>query len=861
MEHRTESLHIKIKAEVTQWKRNNYASHTDEIAQILNFQFINEERTTLRYLRKPQFEAIETYLYLRFVKNTPHIIDIYKAYYPQPADVLRALNMRNPDISDIVMNEGIDGLFEKIKTDSAFVKKYRLENLRESLSLSYPSYILSLVMGAGKTILIGAIVFIEFALSLKTQKNEFLKNALIFAPGKTILGSLKEISFIDVALILPPHMAKIVESNIKTTYTHDKQKNIPVINSSNYNIIVTNIEKIRIQSRKKTALFNSNIKNDERENIVNQRLQTLSSLDNLGIFSDEAHNTYGQDLDKGIKKVRQTIDYLADKTNLKIVINTTGTPYFRKQILKDVVFWYGLLEGIEENILKDIRGNNIYSYAQVEGEKFIAEVLDDFFKTYANIKIEGGHKSKIALYFPRIEDVRNVKPFIEKKVTTYGLGLNAVFEVNSQSSNKDKDIFINRINDKHLPYRVFLLVGMGKEGWNCPSLFSCCLARDLGNSNNFVLQAATRCLRQVTGNTHHARIYLSEKNTQILDRQLQENYGETLTNIKNQHNKFVEQKITLIKYDDKLPQLQIKKKVKKYIKKNETITNIVIKKPQIQQETAKLITYDFSELTKNTTAHLTEKEITDLKNENEQLLSVFEAAQKIAALYSIDYFVVFSQLQKHFPGCEISVREFFDIKQQIEEQINNYTVKEIEVHELLTIIKKEGFQEEIDDRGVKVYTTTILVNTEKLEALLKKKAGYRNIDDLSFHYDPYRFDSGLEVAVFEYTLAMIQEKRENIKDFLFTGGITDKNKTDLVFEYRDKEGMLRNYTPDFLIIKKNGEFIFIESKGKHLAENFKIKEEYFLSYLTENCTYKLLVSENENILMDDKQWIQKQIDK
>ena len=75
-----------------------------------------------------------------------------------------------------------------------FVKTHKLETLRETLSLEYPSYILSLVMGTGKTILIGSIyiyrIYTEFALSLVTKNGIFLKNALVFALGKTILGSL-----------------------------------------------------------------------------------------------------------------------------------------------------------------------------------------------------------------------------------------------------------------------------------------------------------------------------------------------------------------------------------------------------------------------------------------------------------------------------------------------------------------------------------------------------------------------------------------------------------------------------------------------------------------------------------------------
>jgi hypothetical protein len=52
----------------------------------------------------------------------------------------------------------------------------------------------ALAMGAGKTVLMGAIVATEFALSLEDPDGPYAQNALIFAPGKTILGALRELA-------------------------------------------------------------------------------------------------------------------------------------------------------------------------------------------------------------------------------------------------------------------------------------------------------------------------------------------------------------------------------------------------------------------------------------------------------------------------------------------------------------------------------------------------------------------------------------------------------------------------------------------------------------------------------------------
>ncbi|NCQ31714.1 MAG: restriction endonuclease subunit R, partial [Armatimonadetes bacterium] len=117
----------------------------------------------------------------------------------------------------------------------------------------------------------------------------------------------------------------------------------------------------------------------------------------------------------------------------------------------------------------------------------------------------------------------------------------------------------NRLNDPNAPHRVMLLVNKGTEGWNCPSLFACALARRLRTSNNFVLQAASRCLRQVPGNTKKARIYLSADNRSALDRQLQETYGETIAQLDQTHSRSRSKTIRLRKLD--LPPLTIRQVV------------------------------------------------------------------------------------------------------------------------------------------------------------------------------------------------------------------------------------------------------------------------------------------------------------
>lgn len=77
---------------------------------------------------------------------------------------------------------------------------------------------------------------------------------------------------------------------------------------------------------------------------------------------------------------------------------------------------------------------------------------------------------------------------------------------------------------------------------------------------------------------------------------------------------------------------------------------------------------------------------------------------------------------------------------------------------------------------------------------------------------------------FESILRALSEDPDNIEDVYFTGAIDDPNKTDFFFEYKDKEGTWHNYTPDFLIRKKNGKMLIVEITGERDRGNKPLKE-------------------------------------
>ncbi|MFZ5916040.1 MAG: hypothetical protein ACOYZ7_03835 [Chloroflexota bacterium] len=102
-------LYELIQQNVATWRKDGYP-HADysAIAEILDYAILPENKS-LRFLRAAQLRALETYWYLRLVEGTPHTFDL----------------------------------------------AHKLESVHETLTLDYPSYILALAMGAGKTMFIG----------------------------------------------------------------------------------------------------------------------------------------------------------------------------------------------------------------------------------------------------------------------------------------------------------------------------------------------------------------------------------------------------------------------------------------------------------------------------------------------------------------------------------------------------------------------------------------------------------------------------------------------------------------------------------------------------------------------------------
>jgi len=815
-------LYEALTERVSRWRSEHYPSEKyPAISEILEWAS-NPDVSSFR-LRMPQLRALETYWYLRLVEGTPHIFDLYKRCFASVHERMAAMSMDIPAIKDLVIDIGFDGLIQHIREDDDFVKRFDLEALRETLILEYPSYILALAMGAGKTVLIGAIYATEFAMAQEYPDARFVENALVFAPGKTIIESLRELAEMRYEAVLPPRMYKLFAASLKLTFTRDGDPTIPIQPGSQFNVVVTNTEKIRIQKESILKsylgpLYAGQKVEEARAEVANLRLQAIASLPNLAIFSDEAHHTFGMEMDKEIKKVRKTVDYLnnpfpvgtpehdSHSSNLVCVVNTTGTPYFQHQPLKDVVIWYGLSEGIRDGILKELSGNIRAFDFEGNVEPYLAYVIQDFFSEYGSTALPDGSPAKLAVFFPQTDDVKALRWVVEKKLVEMGYSTDLILE--HHTKNEDKVEF-DRFRTS--PKRVALLVDRGVEGWNVPALFACALARKLKGSNNFVLQAASRCLRQVPGNRKPARIYLSMDNRSVLDSQLQETYGETINDLNQAQTKSQRETIRLRKI--MIPPLVVRKAIRTVVKVERT-------NPRLQLLPAKPGALAVMKVTAYTLSNdsQTRQVLRQLKESDEiayetQSVDLFSAAVDLAGNYHLSPMLLHRELHRLYPGQNnLSMHDLTDLAQQIEAQISQYTIEEETVEEALALVKPGGFKKEVNEAGVETYTAEIMYPIDRQDLLTSYQKWKEKAGDFGFHYDPYNFDSHPEQNFFDQMLDHLKLHPDEVEDIYFTGAITDPQKTDFFVQYRGEDGEWHRYSPDFIIRRKDGRCLIVEVK-------------------------------------------------
>ena len=777
------------------------------------------------FLRKPQFEALEMYVFIKEFMNNAQVYELFDDWRNKRNRFSEASYYSNGQLrlGDALTEKQTDVLFKQMK-------KYRE---------SYPNYISALTMGLGKTILMGTCIFYEFLLAKKYPKDKrFCHNALVFAPDKTVLQSLREIMIFDKTKVVPPEYARVLDSNIKFHFLDESGTVLHTIDDSDFNIIISNTQKIIIKKKRKEAtpgevLFGSNSSllsavygGDDSEDdawddstlMDNQRFKKLCRLPQLGVYVDEAHHLFGADLEKQIRSsganktsLRDTINLLAANTSIVACYNYTGTPYVKNQLLPEVVYAYGLRESIWNGYLKDA---DPIGFENVKSDEFLNATVTKFWQKYGG-RIYDNLNPKLAIYAANVEEaVNEVVPALEEILTRLEIPTTSIL-LNVGDSKYTKDEDIRNFNNLDVPgsegneKQFVVLVEKGKEGWNCRSLFGVALYRS-PKSKIFVLQATMRCLRAITDERLTATVFLSKENYDTLDDELHKNFNMEISDIKNTSTD------DRHKYQVRvLPpprSIRLKRVWHEYtVSSKEYSTPVDFGLAGADLSKYSSVMYERDSIANDTSTKQSNADEYQVKMQ----YSAFSLAGEVARYLNISSILAAKILREAQDGMDVILA---DVNQY------NAVLDDIIIPTIFHALFDVTAIQKTEDRDV------VLLREPKDAAyyefsakddlvITNKYPGFTPDEVLkSFHADTYCFDSLPEKECFFQYI-----KSAKVQEVYFTGMFTS-NQGDLSVYYYDPEsGRIRQYYPDFLAKMKDGTYQLIEVKGDNKIDDVVVQ--------------------------------------
>ena len=828
------------------------------------------------YLRTPQFEALEMYIFLKeFLDNKP-VFQLFEDWH-NSSGKFGEKAMPDRDIQGDMFWElpekQYKGVFKKMKA----ANNGRI----------YPNYIFALTMGTGKTILMATCIFYEFFLANKYPKDgRFIHNALVFAPDKTVLQSLRELESFEHGKVIPVEYLNAI--TIKFHYLEDAGVSLNTLDGSRFNIVVSNSQKIILKRKnaeqtaadrlfaatkelyKKDELSSDmatllklggdgieDVPIEESELVTNQRFEKLRRLENLGVFVDEAHHAFGVKLakDMGVKadsaqtSLRKTIDELAlslKKRGSQLVAchNYTGTPYVGKDVLPEVVYAYGLKEAIDKGYLKKVVLNG---YSNTKEFEFLDIAIADFLSNTAGKRPEG-MLPKMAIFGTTIAEIQeDIRPAVEAILAKHGIPADRILvNVGDAKVTTNDDIReFNRLDTKESEKQFILLVNKGREGWNCRSLFSVALHRS-PKSKVFVLQATMRCLRSIGDIQETGHVYLTNENMALLDKELQANFRISTDEMQSVGKDKLTVQIRPIQPIEKIKLKRIKRSfrmVEKKLREGEALglDSIDLSGYRIMHQRMEGLNHD--EFTNKP------KEVAEISYIKEPMeFTEYNLTAEISRYLNkpcLQINDIVSSTQEGFEGVLKLVNQFnevlydhiipllfaliYDIESDQEE-------KEYEVALVKEPPVSPGYYEmtATKDMIVGINQYNAAGDTKPLQHLddgspqykvggAQKNPAVEPYLANSFHLDNYCFDSIPERDFFWHVL-----NSKTVDKIWFTGMLTH-GQSEFYIQYVDPEThRVRSYYPDFLIRKKNGALVMVEIKGENMIDHptVKAKQEY-----------------------------------
>ena len=869
-------------------------------------------------MRDAQIEAIKIYLFLKiacgnrplwklFIEGRFNSLDFNSMELTVEARKVLTTNKAAAALMEYSLLTDKDG--NQLAPEMEKVIRQQSENIdyEETFKqifygVNYTDYLFSLPMGAGKTYLMAAFIYLDLYFAVNEPGNPaFAHNFMVLAPSglkSSIIPSLKNIQEFDPTWIIPEPTASNLKRMIKFEIL-DEQKSAKKSNLvrnpnaqkiNNHQplddlmglVAITNAEKVildRIGKDEDPALF------DKEElakiRIANELREIIGRIPHLSVFIDEVHHAADGEI-----KLRQVVEEWTVQHSFCGVLGFSGTPYLEKAEkvtladsfvikntdLSNVVYYYPLIQGVG-NFLKVPE----VKFADNDTETIVRNGVKEFLDRYRDTVYENGTCAKLAIYCGQIETLEEtVFPLVSSIVSEYGLSPTETI-LKYHGGNKsypqpeDSETEFASLDTDFSNIRIVLLVQIGKEGWDCKSLTGVILPQKGVCPTNMVLQTSCRCLRQVVKNADEtALIWLNKFNADTLNKQLKQQQNISLQELnQGKHKKqiMIERfpRTTLLKVppidfyqlkvsyqiltteehphtDEKLTDEKILTEADVTLIHRQDLSGNILGHYMAETEEGEYISFRrwLYLITKESFRTLPPE---NLKRHEEALRKIFERitikdeSGNMRYDNSYDQSNIRSLIRKAFvPKRDFTVRE----------EIVPCDASLLQIERLVSPISVENdkpfypSQEDVktiidwdENAQDKVLSPEELALIEKM-----KQMGYRMPEPAdphperkqTYHYLPYRFDSGLEREFFKDSI--LPYLKDKPLEIYFNG---DSSLTEFNINCYKQVGKewryIGKYTPDFLLLSRKDDgkihrIIIIETKGEGFAAKFADRKKF-----------------------------------
>lgn len=890
------------------------------------------------FLREPQIQAIEVYLFLKLAgENRPLSELLADGFFNSEIDIER-LDL-SADGRELLANDtSAMAIFQLVRTQSGNTTSVLTDAERKILSaggevdyrsvckklfydVEYADYLFSLPMGAGKTFVMAAAIYLDLYFAENEPDNKlFAHNFLVLIPSglkSSIVPSLRSIEKFDPTWVIPEPSASRLRRHIKfevldeakSAKKSNKAKNPNVQKVARHQpfedltglVMVVNAEKVildRLELSKTGELFEKT--DDEKDAQANELREIIRKIPNLQIHIDEVHHATDSDI-----KLRQVVNKWNARGNVNSVLGYSGTPYLDKkekflfgdtlsfisEQITNTVYYYPLIEGIKTFLKKPL----IKSEQQgLSATQIVKKGVEEFREKYGSLVYENGSIAKLAIYCGTIERLEEeIYPLLTGEM---GIDKDSILKFHKGNKEHpqptDSELEFRILDEPSSVKQIILLVQIGKEGWDCRSLTGVILSQSGDCPKNMVLQTSCRCLRQVDrGKNETALIWLSSDNAATLNKQLAEKQKTSIAEInKAGRNETVEMLKRYSRLDHlKLPKIDFyqfrveyqtlvaetrldsKKHLDDFDQQSYFTPAIVQRQNLGEHDDVTTVVLDhlagdsadfnqwLFQISKESFNLITEKQLREFESELRGIFTkiISDDGKTFNALYDQDEVRAGIRLAFH-AHREIKIKSEVipdEARMLIVEKLQdipkprNYHPEPKEVADILEI-DSEGLNvdEKIRKRREEYDKAAEQLKSMGMDpAMLNMPNGYPEAvtkKDRTFHFLPYRFDSGFEKS-FLIEALRLETLAEKGLEVYFNG---EKDITDFrIACYTENNKPVGRYTPDFLIIKRKRQSIhkilILETKGSGYADQkeFVLRrtfvENQFLKFNNKNFGY------------------------